>query len=255
MNKEDKEQLIRQFLDGELDADREKAALRLMAEEEEYRELLHFEIYLNSAFSRQTTEEESFAVPKGFADQVMQAVEQKETEQSTAESEKRQNVTDWIREKIGSIMEPRTVRWRPAYGLAAVLAVIALVLSLDLGPRVSPTQQQATRADLEQQSQDRQPVKVASVSTSEADQVWARFFYVNDGANSVAVAGDFSNWEPIPLDKKQVNGQTVWTNTIEMQRGEHRYMYIINGNEWKTDPLANRYKQDGFGNRNAVISL
>jgi hypothetical protein len=32
-------------------------------------------------------------------------------------------------------------------------------------------------------------------------------------------------------------------------------MFLIDGTEWKTDPLADRYQDDGFGNRNAVLAV
>jgi hypothetical protein len=40
-----------------------------------------------------------------------------------------------------------------------------------------------------------------------------------------------------------------------MDRGEHRYMFIKNGEKWVTDPLAPVQQDDGFGNKNAVIYL
>jgi hypothetical protein len=261
MNREEKEKLIQQFLDGELDASQEERALRLMADEQEYRDILHFELFLNRAFQNREVEAQSFDVPDGFEEQVMTAVEQKQREEASAEKQqaKQRGWIERIKKGLDSLLEPRTVQWRPAYGLAAVVAVMVIVIALNLGlqnPMV-PTNntQSAAKSDLKQQVDDRQAVKVASMTTDKDSQVWARFFYVNDKANTVAVAGDFSNWEPIPLDPKKVNGNKVWSGTIQMQKGEHRYMYIINGEKWKTDPLAKRYMNDGFGHRNAVISL
>jgi hypothetical protein len=40
-----------------------------------------------------------------------------------------------------------------------------------------------------------------------------------------------------------------------MERGEHRYMFVKNGENWVTDPLAAIQQDDGFGNKNAVIYL
>lgn len=257
MSNDNEEKLIRQFLDGELEEEKEKEALHLMAEEQEFRELLHLEIYLNRVFAAEQAESDSFAVPEEFSDEVMQAVKQKE--QQTADNESHRSVPEWVKQKVSGLLEPRPVQWRPAYGLAAVMSVLAVIIALNLGTQIyetpSQSSQQAAQTDVKQQNSQQQTVKVASVTTDESDRVWGRFFYVNEEAESVAVAGDFSNWEPIPLDKKQINGKTVWTNSIPMKRGEHRYMYIIDGDKWKTDPLASRYKEDGFGNRNAVITL
>jgi 1,4-alpha-glucan branching enzyme len=68
-------------------------------------------------------------------------------------------------------------------------------------------------------------------------------------------AGDFNNWDPDALTKQQVNGQNVWTGFFSMPRGEHKYMFVVNGEKWVTDPLANMYQDDGFGNKNAIIYL
>jgi len=37
--------------------------------------------------------------------------------------------------------------------------------------------------------------------------------------------------------------------------GVHEYMFIVNGDTWVTDPRADRYVDDGFGNRNAVLAV
>jgi hypothetical protein len=35
----------------------------------------------------------------------------------------------------------------------------------------------------------------------------------------------------------------------------HQYMFVIDGSEWVTDPGAERWSDDGFGNRNAVVAV
>jgi 1,4-alpha-glucan branching enzyme len=82
-----------------------------------------------------------------------------------------------------------------------------------------------------------------------------RFVYTSEAADSVAVAGDFSDWEPIPLSPRTVNGQTVWTGLVPVSRGEHEYQFVINGTRWVTDPLAPVTRDDGFGAENAVLKL
>lgn len=82
-----------------------------------------------------------------------------------------------------------------------------------------------------------------------------RFVYTNDTADSVAVAGDFSDWAPIPLSPHTVNGETVWTGLVPVPRGEHEYQFVINGERWVTDPLAPDKQDDGFGAKNAVLKL
>lgn len=255
MNKEEKEKLVQQFLDGTIDDSREAEALRIMAEEQDMRELLRLEIDLNRAFRRHTDEAQSFAVPEGFSDQVMEAVEQRESVEQKQEEEVKDGLGKRLKQTVDVILTPRTVQWRPAYGVAAVLLAVALFIGLSLQNDTAPPTQKMVQSQNDSPANTGQAVQVASKTSESLGLAWARFFYVNEEAESVAIAGDFSDWEPIPLDQKTVNGKQVWTGNIQMERGEHRYMYIIDGEKWKTDPLANRYKEDGFGHRNAIISL
>jgi 1,4-alpha-glucan branching enzyme len=73
-------------------------------------------------------------------------------------------------------------------------------------------------------------------------------------ATSVAVAGDFSGWEPsFTLD--DLDGDGVWSGRVPVRPGVHAYMFVIDGTEWMTDPHAGHYQDDGFGNRNAVLAV
>jgi hypothetical protein len=47
----------------------------------------------------------------------------------------------------------------------------------------------------------------------------------------------------------------VWTGRVPLQPGVHQYMFVIDGTEWVTDPGAERWSDDGFGNRNAVLAV
>lgn len=84
--------------------------------------------------------------------------------------------------------------------------------------------------------------------------VYVQFVLEAPGANSVAVAGDFSEWEP-EYTLEDVDGDGVWTGRVPVRPGVHSYMFLIDGTEWQTDPRAERYSDDGFGNRNAVLAV
>jgi hypothetical protein len=93
----------------------------------------------------------------------------------------------------------------------------------------------------------------ASVTPTES-VVYVQFMLDAPGASSVSVAGDFSEWEP-SFTLEDVDGDGVWTGRIPVQPGVHTYMFLIDGTEWRTDPRADRYRDDGFGNRNAVLAV
>lgn len=84
--------------------------------------------------------------------------------------------------------------------------------------------------------------------------VYVQFVLEAPQATSVAVAGDFSAWEP-SFALEDVDGDGIWTGRVPVQPGVHSYMFLIDGNEWETDPRADRYQDDGFGNRNAVLAV
>ena len=84
--------------------------------------------------------------------------------------------------------------------------------------------------------------------------VWVQFMLDAPNATSVAVAGDFSEWEPA-FTLEDVDGNGVWTGRVPVRPGVHGYMFLIDGTQWQTDPLADRYQDDGFGNRNAILAV
>lgn len=230
-----KEEILHRYLDGDLNADEEQEALHMIADDEEMRSMLRFEQQLSG------TDFTSYEVPEGFSDSVMKAIETgKETAQET-----QPGLIARFNEWVSALFEPREIRLRPAYAMAMVL-VIAVLVGL---PYVTeqPAENQLATNNMEGPA-------VEQVSDN-GEQVWTRFVYIDQEAETVSIAGDFSDWNPIELTKQNLNGQQVWTGLIPMDRGEHRYMFIKNGEKWVTDPLAPVQQDDGFGNKNAVIYL
>lgn len=234
------ENLLRKYIDGELTPEEEREALHMIADDAEMRSMLRFEQKLNEASSG-LRNLSSAEVPVGFSDHVMSAIE------ADAVADTENNLLTRLRAFLNSILEPRLVQLRPVYAMAMVLAVVLLVGLPYFGSQQSQQQ-------IAGESTTSESATVQSVS-DDGEQVWTRFVYIDKEAESVSVAGDFSNWEPIELTKKQLNGEQVWTGLVPMDRGEHRYMFVKNGEQWVTDPLATVQQDDGFGNKNAVIYL
>lgn len=239
---DEKFELIRKYLDGELDDRQEQQALLQIAVDSELRSLLRFDLRMKQSILRQQMPKESFDVPDGFSDRVITAIEAKEeTDASTMLTLKNR-----IAGLLGILFEPRVLQWRPvsAIAMAAVLLIAVIWPVYYSGMYTGMQEEQQIPSSQIQQTADQH-----------IDRVWMRFIYVDDEAESMAVAGDFSDWEPISLSRQQINGDVVWTGMIPLPRGEHEYMFVKNDHIWVTDPLAGYYSEDGFGNRNAVISL
>jgi hypothetical protein len=84
--------------------------------------------------------------------------------------------------------------------------------------------------------------------------VYVQFVLEAPMATSVAVAGDFSDWQP-SFTLTDTDGDGVWTGRVPVRPGVHGYMFLIDETRWQTDPQAERYQDDGFGNRNAVLAV
>lgn len=72
-------------------------------------------------------------------------------------------------------------------------------------------------------------------------------------ASQVAVAGSFNNWRPDVHVMTRRNGD--WIIELPLKPGVYTYMFVVNGQSWVPDPLAESYQPDGFGSRNAVLKV
>ena len=232
---------LRQFIDGELDEAEARMVLHAVADDATARDLLRFEYRLQRHF--QSVAEER-AVPDGFSDRVMQAVEAEEVSRHAVKAAWVGSIQTKLDALWDAFLTPRPLIWRPAYATALVLLLVGAGF---FGGRL-------TTNSLPDAASAAPTVKVQPAST-EADETLMRFLYVDSGASSVAVAGDFTNWEPLTLEAQEVNGKTIWSGMIPVPDGEHRYMFVINGQKWVTDPLAPVQRDDGFGNKNAILVL
>lgn len=131
---------------------------------------------------------------------------------------------------IAWAVRPRPIRVSPLAGLAAA-AVIALLILLPYRQDTTP------------------PAGPAAGQT-----VFVQFVLDAPTAHSVAVAGDFNSWNP-QLVLNDADGDGVWTGRVALEPGVHQYMFVIDGSQWLSDPQADRYVDDGFGNRNAVLVI
>jgi hypothetical protein len=132
------------------------------------------------------------------------------------------------------LLRPRTVRVSPL-ALAGGLAVLLVAIGW---PRLGGT------------VGDGAPATPATTGA----QVYVQFMLEAPEARTVAVSGDFNQWAGDAV-MEDVGGDGIWSLRIPLEPGLHEYMFVIDGERWITDPLAERYADDGFGNRNAVLAV
>jgi len=241
----DKDEIMRKYLDGELSSGEEQQALHMIADDEELRSMLRFEQRLSESLSEHSLQYDESRVPVGFTDNVMQAIEARE------QQKEQESLTERLRAWFRRLWEPRQIYWRPAYAFVVILlATVALAYPMMM--QWEGELQSSKQADSTARITD----SIQQVSTTTGNsEVMLRFVYVDEDAQSVAVAGDFNNWEPTKLTRQKVNNKIIWTGLIPMSRGEHHYMFVKDGDKWVTDPLAPVQRNDGFGNKNAVIYI
>ena len=116
---------------------------------------------------------------------------------------------------------------RPAYGLLAAAALVALAAYLPNARPMAP----AGAAD---------------------PRILVQFRLQAANASEVRLAGSFSNWQPQHA-LQQVTDDT-WTVTLPLQPGVYDYAFVVDGNRWVADPHVEAV-DDGFGGTNNRIAL
>ena len=144
----------------------------------------------------------------------------------------------WLRRAIDWITRPRTLEIRPVTVATVAVAVMAAILIWPAAPG---------GPDM--------PVNGVQTAHRTADgEVFVQFLYVAPEAETVAVAGDFNEWSDQGFQLEDPDGDGIWTGQAPLSPGLHKYRFVVAGT-WMTDPQADRYVEDGFGNRNALIEV
>jgi hypothetical protein len=159
--------------------------------------------------------------PPDFADRVMRAV-------AVEAARPRRSFWDRIRDvlSIRPVLSPRLA------GAMAVAALGLVIASVVLRPG-SPDRNGGT----------------------EPDVVLHRFEFTAPEAREVCLVGDFNGWElcRMPLRRDPATGR--WALDVPLPPGRHEYMFVVDDENWVTDPAAPARVDDGFGNQNAVVFL
>jgi anti-sigma-K factor RskA len=157
--------------------------------------------------------------PNGLNEKIMERIEEKSTVL-------RPTFSQQIRRFLS--LYPISLRWVGA--VAMVLLVVGITVnSLWLSPAQCPAEQFS---------------EVNFSLAAESNQL-----------SSVAVVGDFNNWDPSQDLLKDEDSDGIWTATLELESGRYEYMFILDGERWIPDPQAYHYVRDGFGGKNSVIEI
>src|SRR4051812_47266845 len=135
----------------------------------------------------------------------------------------------------------RLIRMRPLSALALAAGIVAIVgvSGMAIGLRIS------ARSAVASQSPPR--------AVRDTVQI-VRFVFVDPGARSVELVGDFNEWAKGSTVLRPSGAPGVWAATVPLSPGRHEYAFIINGSRWVADPLAPK-SSDDFGTESSVIRV
>jgi len=228
---------IRRFVDGEMDVQQRTQLLARATQDHALSVALLQAQELRAALSRLSEAQAMSANQEPPKDQLQRIM------QRAVASRRAQEESPW--RLLRSLWVPR---FRVSAGglLLAMLSVVVVMVSVVTWNRASDAPMQ--------QIVERVPAATPDVS-DRAAVVPVRFMLAAAGAKTVSVAGDFNRWQTEVALLDDSDGDGVFATTLLLPRGSYGYMFVIDGERWEVDPHATNTRDDGFGQRNAVIRV
>jgi hypothetical protein len=177
-------------------------------------------------------------IDSSFESRVMAAIDPS----ILARPNKRGGSTSWL-------LRPRAYYFSPLAGLAVAAGIVALVTMSVL--RTQPT------ATIVENPDDVGPAiggpHITPVAfDSAAPLLVARpFTYINPNAKSVAVVGNFNDWDA-SRGGLTLTSDGLWSGNIMLAPGRYEYQLVVDG-KWMPDPSAQHSAKSEFGGTNSVV--
>lgn len=143
-----------------------------------------------------------------------------------------------MRERIESLVRPRTFRISPLVALAAGLLFAVSVAGAVL--YVLP-------------SSPRAPER--SIARTAPGAPLVEFGFAAPHASSVALVGDFNNWDPRATPLRAASTGGVWSVEVPVPPGRHLYAFVVDGKVWRPDPAAPKATGEDFGEPNSALTV
>jgi hypothetical protein len=228
--------LLQRYLDGGLDRDEAERLLeRLERDPALSRELREYERMLAALADVEPSPSQ------GFTDAVMARIAAGESGGGEGGRARRERHAVATRKRVG------VERWLIAASLllAVALGHVATRWFSDGLPGSTPLRR---HSGLE--------AEIAGAADHGAGTVqFVRLFYVprDTDVATVEVVGDFNGWSRGVTPLQERDG--VWSTVLALPPGSYEYQFLVDGEEWVTDPLAASSRSDGFGGSNAVLDV
>ena len=158
-----------------------------------------------------------------------------------APSTRRGVATPWI-------LRPRTFYVSPLAGLAVAAGLVAIITMSVV--RTVPPADLATQS-VSQGSETVVPITPVSFDSAPVALVATPVTYIDRAARSVAVVGNFNDWD-VTRHVLTLTGDSVWSGNIKLAPGRYEYQLVVDG-KWMSDPGAQHSAQSEFGGTNSVM--
>ena len=80
-----------------------------------------------------------------------------------------------------------------------------------------------------------------------------RFVIYQPGVEQVEITGSFTEWRALPMIR--AGNSDYWEVTINVPAGEHRFSYILEGDQRLADPTILTREKDDFGGENSILEV
>jgi len=80
-----------------------------------------------------------------------------------------------------------------------------------------------------------------------------RFVIYQPGVEQVEITGSFTDWGTLPMNRAGTSD--YWEITIDVPVGEHRFSYILEGDQRLADPTILTREKDDFGGENSILEV
>lgn len=148
------------------------------------------------------------------------------------------------------ITRPRTLRVSPLAGLAIAAGLAAVMV---LASREAHAPQVTAVAAVVPDTGSAGARLVAARAGTQPQQV--QFVLVAPHATSVALVGDFNDWNAAATPLTPVRAGGVWTITVPLPPGRYTYNFVVDGTKVLADPAAPPAPADDFGTPASVVTV
>ena len=213
---DDRQELIRRMIDGELSADEERQLERRAEEDPE------LGLMLRRARSLRRELQKLPPVPDpgpGLTDRIMESIE----------SEPRRGL-------LQLLLRPVPV---PLWATVLIPLLVILALWSWRAPPAAPPA----------------PLAQAPTECPPPATVMVRFVLKAPEAKRVHLAGDFNDWSVEATPLADPDGDGFWSVLLPLKPGRYQYKFLLDGERWIVEPDAPAYQQDGFGGRNSLLVI